>query len=252
MGVSLSIITATYNCASTIDDCLSSIAEQTYRSIEHVVIDGASTDGTREILERQRASMSHFVSEPDGGIYPALNKGLLLASGDVVGFLHADDRYARPDVLAQVAAVFDDPGVVAVYGDLVYVHRDAPDRVFRYWRAGPYSTSRFRWGWMPPHPTLYLRRSAYEQWGTFDVGLDIAADYDFMLRVLPRLVGQIAYLPHILVHMRAGGVSNRSLPHVLRKSRQDYIAITRNNIGRLPVLFAKNIRKIPQFWQRLR
>lgn len=252
MGVSLSVITATYNCASTIEDCLSSIAEQTYRNIEHVVIDGASSDGTLEILKRQRAAMSHFVSEPDGGIYPALNKGLALASGDVVGFLHADDRYASPDVLARVAAAFDDPDVVAVYGDLVYVHRDAPDRVLRFWRAGPYSTSRLRWGWMPPHPTLYLRRSAYEQWGTFDVGLDIAADYDFMLRVLPGLVGRVVYLPHILVRMRAGGVSNRSLSHVLRKSRQDYDAIARNTTGGLSVLFAKNIRKIPQFWQRLR
>ena len=246
----ISIITVTWNVRDTVADCLASVAAQTHAECEHVVIDGASTDGTRELLEAHRAQLAVLVSEPDRGIYDALNKGLARVTGDVVGLLHADDVFTDAQVLARVAAAFENPAVEAVYGDLVYVAREAPDRVIRYWRAGDFQPQRLRRGWMPPHPTLYLRRSVYERIGGFDTRYRIAADYDFMLRVLTQLSGQVRYLPQVLVRMRLGGVSNRSLGKILLKSREDYQALRRNSVGGLGALVWKNVSKVPQFFRR--
>jgi glycosyltransferase len=190
------------------------------------------------------------VSEPDSGIYHALNKGLALATGEVVGFLHADDVYADGEVLARVAAAFADPAVDAVYGDLVYVRKADTARVVRHWRAGAYDPARLRRGWMPPHPTLYLRRALYERHGVFDRRYRIAGDYDLMLRMLSRLTGRVVYLPQVLVRMRVGGESNRSLSRILRKSREDYRALRENGIGGAGALVWKNLSKIPQFFRR--
>ena len=246
----ISIITVTWNCRDTVADCLASVAAQTHAACEHVVIDGASTDGTRELLEAHRAQLAVLVSESDRGIYDALNKGLARATGDVVGLLHADDVFTDAQVLARVAAAFENPAVEAVYGDLVYVARDAPERVIRYWRAGEFEPRSLRRGWMPPHPTLYLRRSVYERIGGFDTRYRIAADYDFMLRALTQLSGRVRYLPQVLVRMRLGGVSNRSLSKILLKSREDYQALRRNGVGGLGALLWKNLSKVPQFFRR--
>lgn len=212
------------------------------------IIDGASTDGTQELLAHHRDQLATLVSEPDHGIYDALNKGVSLASGEIVGFLHADDVYAGPHVLERVAAAFSDPAVSAVYGDLEYVAQDDPSRVIRHWRAGGFSPAKLRRGWMPPHPTLFLRRSLYERFGVFDLRYRIAADYDFMLRVLGGMDGEVVYLPDVLVRMRVGGASNRSLKQILRKSREDYLALRRNRMGGLPALAWKNLSKVPQFF----
>lgn len=246
----ISIITVTYNVRETVGDCLASVAAQGHRDLEHVVIDGASTDGTLELLEAQRARLAVLVSEPDRGIYDALNKGLARASGDVVGLLHADDVFADAGVLARVAEAFADPAVEAVYGDLVYVAREAPGQVVRYWRAEAFEPRRLGWGWMPPHPTLYLRRSLYERFGGFDTRYRIAADYDLMLRVLSQLSGRVAYLPQVLVRMRLGGVSNRSVGKILRKSWEDYQALRANRVGGVGALAWKNLSKLPQFVRR--
>nr|WP_093187376.1 glycosyltransferase family 2 protein [Thiocapsa sp. KS1] len=246
----MSIITATWNCAETLGDCLASVAGQSYAEREHLLIDGGSTDGTLAVLEAYRAGLAVLVSEPDGGIYDALNKGIARASGEVVGFLHADDLYADAGVLARVAAAFADPSVEAVYGDLVYVAKEDTDRVIRYWRSGKYRAERLRQGWMPPHPTLYLRRALYARHGVFDTRYRIAADYDLMLRVLGRLTGRVEYLPQVLVRMRVGGASNRSLRHVLRKSWEDYRALRGNRMGGVGALARKNLSKIPQFFRR--
>lgn len=245
-----SIVTATWNCATTLADCLSSVASQEGVCLEHIVIDGASTDGTQELLAHHRDQLATLVSEPDHGIYDALNKGVSLASGEIVGFLHADDVYAGPHVLARVAAAFSDPAVSAVYGDLEYVAQDDPSRVIRHWRSGQFSPAKLRRGWMPPHPTLFLRRSLYERFGAFDLRYRIAADYDFMLRVLGGMDGEVVYLPEVLVRMRVGGASNRSLKQILRKSREDYLALRRNRMGGLPALAWKNLSKLPQFFKR--
>ena len=253
----ISIITATQQCVDTLGDCLASVAGQSYPDREHIVIDGASTDGTLAVLEAHRPQLAALVSEPDQGLYEALNKGLARASGDVVGFLHADDLYADADVRARIAAAFattSDRGTVeAVYGDLVYVAKEDTNRVIRYWRAGEFQPVRLRWGWMPPHPTLYLRRSVYQRQGGFDPRYRIAADYDLMLRVLGggggRPVGQVVYLPQVLVRMRVGGTSNRSLSKILLKSREDYRALRANRIGGFGALAWKNLSKLPQFFQ---
>jgi glycosyltransferase len=243
----VSLITATYQCGATVGECLASVAQQTHGDIEHIVIDGASTDQTLPILLQQRSAMAALVSEPDHGIYDALNKGLKLCTGEIIGVLHGDDTLADARVLERVAKAFADPAVVACYGDLIYVAKNDPTQLVRYWRAGEYSESRLRRGWMPPHPTFYARRSIYQSLGVFDLNLRIAADYNAMLTILLARAGTVAYLPEVLVRMRLGGVSNRSLANMLRKSREDLWVIRRHGIGGIGTLLCKNISKVGQF-----
>lgn len=249
MSLQISVITAVLNRAGTLGDALQSVRAQTWPHVEHIVIDGGSTDGTLSILEAHRSRLARVISEPDKGIYDALNKGIRHATGDVVGFMHADDEFATPEALGHVAAAFGDPAVGAVYGDLEYVRRDNA-RVVRYWRAGPYSLQRLAQGWMPPHPTFYLRRELYETLGLFDTRYRIAADYESMLRILGRGGVTPAYVPHILVRMRCGGISNSSVRNMLLKSSEDYTAMRNHGIGGLSALLRKNITKLPQFMLR--
>jgi glycosyltransferase involved in cell wall biosynthesis len=250
VALTISVITAVFNRVDTIGQALESVRTQTWQGVEHIVIDGSSTDGTLQVIEEHRQRLAVFVSEPDGGIYTALNKGLALASGDVIGIMHSDDFYADNAVLERVACAFSDPLVGGVYGDLDYVARGDPSRIIRRWRAGVYTPYRLAWGWMPPHPTLYLRRSVMAKWGGFDTSMRIAADYDLMLRYLGRAQVRLAYIPEVLVKMRVGGESNRSLSHVWRKSREDYIALRRNRVGGVCSLVWKNLSKVPQFFRR--
>lgn len=243
----ISVITAVYNANETVSDAIESLVGQTYSDVELIVIDGHSTDGTREVLEGWRDHLGVLISEPDGGIYDALNKGLARATGEVVGFLHADDLLADDRVLARIAEAFADPAVDAVYGDLVYVSKAEPSRVIRYWQAGDFSPRRLRRGWMPPHPTFYARREVYERLGYFDTSFRIAADYDCMLRFLGLGNIRCRYIPEVLVKMRIGGESNRSLRNILRKSGEDYRALQQNHAGGIVTLAWKNLSKIPQF-----
>jgi glycosyltransferase involved in cell wall biosynthesis len=243
----ISVITAVYNRVGTIGDAIDSVRSQRHPDIEHVLIDGASTDGTREAIVHRLNAASRFVSEPDKGIYDALNKGIRHASGDVIGFLHADDLFAAPDTLSRVAAAFEDSSVDAVYGDLVYVRKEDTDAVVRWWTAGEFSPAALARGWMPPHPTVYVRRDVYRRLGVFDTSLRIAADYDFMLRMLASGTVRTAYIPEVMVRMRVGGASNRSLRNIVRKSREDYRAMRRHGIGAVQALAWKNLSKIGQF-----
>lgn len=243
----ISVITATYNCAATILDCLSSVTAQTHTEREHIVIDGMSTDGTIETVKAHDKQVDVLIREPDRGIYDALNKGIARAKGEVIGFLHADDFYPHKDVLTWIAHAFEYPQVQAIYGDLRYVSGSDPSRVVRNWRAGPYAPHRLAWGWMPPHPTFYVRREVYEQHGAFDTTYQIAADYDCMLRLLTRLDGRVFYIPKTLVHMRTGGISNRSLHNILIKSSEDLRALRRNKVGGARALLWKNFSKLSQF-----
>jgi glycosyltransferase involved in cell wall biosynthesis len=266
VSITISIITATYNRADTISQCLDSVENQSYINREHVVIDGASTDGTLQVLQSHRTQISALVSEPDRGIYDALNKGVSMATGDVIGLLHADDLYASDQVLAAVAAAFENPKVQAVYGDLQYVSRADLTRVIRHWRAGEFSQAKLARGWMPPHPTLFLRRGVYDQHRhceeprssdvaihrPFNTRYRIAADYDFMLRVLGGLgPDQVVYVPEVLVRMRVGGASNRSLKAITRKSAEDYEILRANGFsvfGAARALVWKNLSKVGQFF----
>jgi glycosyltransferase len=247
----VSVITVCFNSATSIADTLDSVAAQTHPDIEHIVIDGASTDDTAAVIRAHGKHLARSICEPDRGIYDAMNKGLQLATGDLVGFLNADDVFAHRGVVASIArAALHDPAADAVYGDIVYVRAEGPEQVLRYWRSGEFSRSKLRFGWMPPHPTFYVRADRLAQIGPFDDRLRIAADYDFVLRSLARPNARAVYVRDVLVRMRAGGASNRSVKAMLRKSREDLWALKRNGIGGWPTLICKNLRKLPQFLQR--
>ena len=245
----ISVITAVFNNHETIGAALDSVLSQSHPHTEVIVIDGMSTDGTRDILASYSKRFDIYLSEPDDGIYYALNKGIELATGDVVGFLHSDDVFADSRALERVAGAFKDESVEAVYGDLVYVKKDDTTRVVRRWIAGPYHKGLLSRGWMPPHPTLYVRREVYQRLGRFDIGFLIAADYDCMLRFFCADV-KLAYIPYVQVRMRTGGASNRSLRNIVQKSFEDYTALRRNRVGGMFALFWKNVSKLPQFFRR--
>jgi glycosyltransferase len=246
----ISVVTTCRNAAATLPAALESVRAQRGVEVEHVVVDGKSTDNTLEVVAAHGAHVATLISEPDSGIYDGLNKGVRAATGDVIGFVHADDALAHPDVLARVAKLFEDPAVDAVYGDLVYVDRERPDKVLRYWKAGTYSRLRLLKGWMPPHPTLYMRRQVYERHGLFDTRFRIAADYEHMLRVFWHGRVRAAYVPDVLVRMRIGGASNGSLPNMLRKLAEDFQALRQNQISPAQALLLKNVTKLPQFVAR--
>ncbi len=244
----ISVITAVYNSEKTVADSLASVASQTYRDVEHIIVEGNSSDASLSVIEQASHDRMRLISEPDRGIYDALNKGIALATGEVIGFLHSDDFMAHDQVLARVAGTFEDPLVEAVFSDLDYVGKDNPSQVVRHWSTGPFHPKRLQYGWMPAHPTLYLRRDVYDRCGAFDINFDIAADYDFILRYFSTTSAKTVYLPEVLYKMRLGGVSNRNWRKVLQKMQEDLLAIRRNNIGGLHTLAIKNLSKIEQFF----
>ena len=250
-----SIITISYNPGRLIKDTVDSVLSQDYPNIEYIIIDGGSTDGTAAMVKSYDSSISKYISEPDNGIYDALNKGIALATGDVIGLVHSDDFYADGSVLSSIAKTFDTSKAQAVYGDLVYVSRDNTDRIIRYWQSGSFNPARLKFGWMPPHTAFYATKDVYEKARLangqyFDTSYTIASDYDFMMRVIAKLKIYPVYIPKVFVKMRAGGASNKSIRNVIRKSREDYRAIRRNNIGGFGTFLAKNFRKLPQFFWR--
>ena len=249
MRPKLSIITATYNCNDTISDCLSSLRSQQDVDFEHVVIDGQSVDGTQETLISYSDQISILLCESDDGLYDALNKGIDLSKGEVLGFLHADDVYSNSKVLSVISEMFDDPNVMAVYGDLLYVKKSDISCITRRWVSSKFTPSKLFDGWMPPHPALFLRRSLYDKYGLFDKRYRISADYDFILRVFSQLnTEQVRYLPMVLVKMRTGGLSNRSMTNLLRKSWEDYQIIRKHRVGSVGMLLRKNLSKLSQFF----
>lgn len=247
MSVEISIITATWNSEATIASCINSVAEQDWPLREHILIDGFSTDGTMEVVDAFRHALTALVSEPDEGIYDALNKGLALARGEVVGFLHSDDFYANSSSLRKIAEAFDDPEVCAVYGDLEYVLKEDTSKVVRRWKSSAFDERKLRQGWMPPHPTLYVRRNWYQRINGFDTSYNIAGDYHSVLSLfsLPRF--KAVYIPEVLVKMRTGGASNRSIRNLWVKSCEDLRALRQTGVGGLFVLGRKNFSKIKQF-----
>jgi len=214
-----------------------------------VLIDGGSKDGTLAILELHRKQISTLLSESDTGIYDALNKGISCASGDVVGFLHSDDLYAHGDVLANVAREFEDPSVCAVYGDLQYVSKEDTSQVVRHWSSRTFGANSLRQGWMPPHPTLYVRREWYKLIGGFDINYRIAADYFSVLQLFSQPNFKAIHIPEVLVKMRVGGASNRSMKNIITKSREDYDALRRSNFGMFPALMALGLKNFSKFGQ---
>jgi glycosyltransferase len=244
----VSIITPTFNSAKTIRDTLESLKCQEYIDVEHLVIDGLSTDETLDIVNEYSNVKTRVVSEEDRGIFDAMNKGIQLATGEIIGILNSDDVYIDGKVLQDVVDVFKDETVDACYADLQYVDKANLNKPVRHWKSGKFNKSSFLYGWMPPHPTLFLRRHVYEKVGYFNLAFRISADYEFMLRVFVRHDYNIRYLPRVTVKMRTGGNSGASLSRRIDGNREDRLAWKVNNLKPyFFTLYLKPFRKIFQF-----
>ena len=245
----ISIITITYNSAKTLSRALESVQSQTYPEIEHVIVDGASTDGTKSLIENYAKHHKNvrWISEKDKGIYNALNKGIAMSTGDVIGFLHSDDMLKSADSIGHIAAAFEDPKVDVVYGDLEYCHGE---KVTRRWKSNPFNPHSLKYGWMPPHPTVYVRKEVYKQVGEYDEWFRISADYDMMLRIFS--AGYTSrYLPEVLVSMEVGGASNKDAKARLSKTQEDFIVLKKNHVGAGYLTVAcKQLRKLRQFLRK--
>jgi glycosyltransferase involved in cell wall biosynthesis len=252
--VKLSIVTIAFNAAATIADTVQSVAKQRLPegvTLEYIVIDGGSTDDTLKVIEPWRDRIDVLISERDKGLYDGMNKGVRAATGDFIGVLNSDDLYAHDQVLANVAAKLKESGADGLYGDLVYVDRHDTDKVTRKWTSGAYKQGAFLHGWMPPHPTFFARREAFEDHGGFNLALKSAADYELMLRFVHKHGLQLAYLPEVMVRMRVGGMSNASAANRLRANREDRAAWRMNGLKPLPwTLAMKPLRKVGQFLRR--
>ncbi|WP_347841434.1 glycosyltransferase family 2 protein [uncultured Draconibacterium sp.] len=266
----VSIITATYNSQYHIADCLQSVAQQDYSNIEHIVIDGGSTDKTIEIV-KSFSTVSRYISEADNGIYHALNKGIKLSNGDLIGFVHSDDMLAANDIISKIVDAFDnkapilsplrshsfskkeskDTKVDGVYGNLVFVDPENTKKVVRNWISTSFDRRQVKRGWMPPHPALFLRRDVYKKHGPFDISFKIAGDYDFMLRIMLDKNINLRLLPETVVKMRKGGVSTGNFRALCSKKAEDLRALRKNGFTfPLPILLMKNFNKLPQLWKK--
>lgn len=252
----ISIVTIAFNAEATIADAVQSVINQVGDNfeLEYIIVDGASTDGTLKTIAPFRDRISTVISEPDCGIYDGMNKGIKAATGDFIGILNADDRYAQEQVLSHVAETLSNTSADSLYGDLVYVNEN--DQVVRHWKSGGIRNGKFNPqgfinGWMPPHPTFFIRKSAYNKYGDFNLALKSAADYELMLRMLFKHRISSAYLPEIIVRMRTGGVSNSSLRNRWLANREDREAWRLNGLTHRPwTLIAKPLRKLSQWCKK--
>lgn len=243
----VSIITATYNSAETLPDTLASLQAQTYQNIEYIVIDGASRDGTLELV-RACPRLTTLISEPDKGIYDALNKGIAQASGDIIGFLHSDDLFADSNSVEKLVSAFCAGEHNAIYADLDYVDKYDTSKIIRHWASGIFKSLKLHFGWMPPHPTFYMTKEMYERLGVFNLDYPIAADYDSILRYFNSDDVRVAYLPQVLIKMRIGGASNNSLLNLKKKMLEEVKVMRCNGIYAPLALPMKRLTKIQQYF----
>jgi glycosyltransferase len=241
----ISIITPSYNSGNTIKSCLGSIQHQTYKNVEHILIDGGSEDNTIRIAHTY-PHLSKIVSEPDQGIYDAMNKGIKLSNGDIIGILNSDDVYLSQDVIHSVINRFKNNKVDAVYGDLNYINEN--NKIIRRWRSGEYSRDLFLQGWMPPHPTFFIRKEYYDRYGLYNTDFSISADYELMLRMLYRYKLNCVYIPEVLVSMRTGGHSNSSWRKRWTANKEDRKAWVINGLKpKTLTLWKKPLYKLIQY-----
>lgn len=248
----VSIITITYNSAATVEDTLRTVVSQDYPNLEYIIIDGKSKDKTLSIVEKYKHGISKVISEKDKGLYDALNKGIKHATGDIIGMLHSDDLYANDQVISKIVKKFEeDPTTEGVYADLVFVNRNDVNKVMRTWNSGEYEEDAFVKGWMPPHPTFFVKKECYEKFGGFNTELKLSADYELMLRLIHKNKIKLAYLNEVIVKMRMGGVSNVSFFVKLKANIEDKMAWKLNGMkpGFLTMLM-KPLRKIGQYFKR--
>lgn len=248
----VTIITVTHNAVLFLADCIESIIAQDYHDIEHIIVDANSTDGTLDIIKHYDKQISCWLSEKDAGMYDAINKGMALATGSIIGILNSDDKLASNEVISDIVNCFKRKQVDAVYGDLVYVEKLNMQNIIRYWKGNSFKRFRFNYGWMPAHPTFYIRASLIKDLGGYETHYYTAADYEFMTRYLYRFRINACYLPKLIVRMRAGGQSNKNLKIRLRANRRDYLAMKENKIPfPLAVSILKPIIKLHQYYYSL-
>ncbi len=234
------------NSEATIEKLLNSVADQSYENIEHIIIDGGSSDNTLEIIKNFNRRPLVIHSGKDGGIYDAMNKGLALATGEVIGFLNSDDCYADSRIVSMIADAFMIADIDGIYGDLAYTIKNNPIIKIRHWKGGLFKRSLLNSGWMPPHPTLYLARAVYEKYGGFSTNYRISGDYEFIVRIFSKQIN-ISYLPVLMVLMNSGGASNKSLRNIAIKTLEDYKIARAYGLGGWLTIFFKNVSKLPQF-----
>ena len=248
MNPKISIITVCYNSAKTIEDTILSVINQTYDNIEYIIVDGLSTDNTLEIVNKYSDKIAKVVSENDAGLYDAINKGIGLAKGEIIANLNSDDFYIDNNVIADVVAKMEEEKSDTLYADLYYVDEIDTNKVVRNWVSGAYKKGAFFKGWMPPHPTFFVRKSIYDNYGKFSLELKSAADYEIMLRFIHKHECSISYLPRVVVRMRIGGVSNASIKNRLKANREDKRAWEMNGLKPKPyTLIFKPLSKVLQF-----
>ena len=245
----VTIITIVHNNVKTIRTAVQSVAHQSYENIEHIVIDNCSNDGTLEAIYQQENDISLIISEPDDGIYHALNKGIKLANGEIIGFLNSDDVLKNRNTITTIVQNLMAEDNEAVYGDLQYFSKQRPNRIIRSWKSNKYTSKKFRQGWMPPHPTFYTYKDIYLKYGFFDISYKISSDYDMMLRLLYEKKIKAKYIPEVLVKMQRGGVSNQNLRSIMLKSKEDFLIMKKYNFSLL-TLINKTLRKFSQFFRR--
>ena len=246
----LSIVTVCLNSAATIEDTIRSVLCQGYGDIEYIIVDGISTDGTLDIISSYKNKISTIISEPDRGLYDAMNKGVLLATGDVIGCLNADDVFAGNDVLSSIIEVFETKNTDAVYGDIVYVDSDDTSKVKRYWKPGEYKSGAFYKGWVPPHPAFFCRKEVYATYGHFRDDMRIAADFELMLRFIEKHKIKVSYLPETIVKMRVGGRAN-VLGGIIKGNLEIVRSFGVNGLHLSPFFFLnKPLMKILQIFKR--
>lgn len=246
--MTVSIVTVSFNNRETLQKTISSVFSQKFEDLEYILVDGNSTDGTKALLKQHDDKITEWISEPDDGMYDAMNKGIEMASGDVIGFLHADDFYTGPNVVQNIVSQMEKDRSDACYADLHYVDSEQIGKVVRKWNSGDYEHGAFLYGWMPPHPTFFVKRKIYEKYGAFKTNFGTAADYELMLRFLHKHKVSVSYLPKTIVHMRTGGDSNSSLKNRFLANIHDRRAWTVNGLSpRFYTLYLKPLRKLGQF-----
>ncbi|MCI4668417.1 MAG: glycosyltransferase [Bacteroidia bacterium] len=247
----VSLVTVSWNNADVIKNCLDSVASQDHPELEYIIIDGASKDGTQDIIKSYNGLTNHFVSEPDKGIYDAMNKGLKLASGEVIGLINADDFLVHEHVISRVVREFEEKEVDAIFGDVEYVDPDDLDRVVRYYPGKGFKPAMMKQGNMPPHPSFYVKRELYERFGLFDTQFRITADFEFMVRLFLKGGISYSYIPETLVKMRTGGASTSGLKSMLNINREMLVSLRQNGISSNYLhLYSRYFKKIFQLIKR--
>jgi glycosyltransferase len=242
----VSIITVSYNSEKTIESTIKSVRDQDWANIEYIIIDGGSTDGTSSAVQKYSGCISKYVSEKDEGIYDAMNKGIKIATGDVIGILNSDDTYFGPDVVSKAVRKMTEARANLLYGDLVFVERNSTDIVKRRWQSGSVPSRGFKYGWHPPHPTVFVQKSIYANFGVFDLDFRISADYDLMLRFIEIHKVSTVYLPEEMVRMSLGGASTSGLRGFYSQTKEDLMVLKKNRYGNVFTVILKKLRKLIQ------